>query len=141
MMDNTIAISYISKMGGPTLSVLSSLALDLWQWCPERSITVEAHRCPGRYNIVADFESRARPDTSDWQLDPSIFQGINNYWGLFTTFCKQTDITTAQVCELEARSRGRAVDAFTLDWSQLRGYAFPPFSIILAYGWRAGNLN
>ena len=36
-------------------------------------------------NIVADFESRARPDTSDWQLDPSIFQGINNKWGPFTT--------------------------------------------------------
>ena len=31
MMDNTTAISYINKMGGPTSLVLSSLAFDLWQ--------------------------------------------------------------------------------------------------------------
>lgn len=37
------------------------------------------------------------------------------------SFCKQTDNTTTQVCEL---------DTFTLDWSQLKGYAFPPFALI-----------
>ena len=63
MMDNTTAISYTNKMGGPTSMVLSSLAFDLWQWCLARSITAEAHNLPGRLNVVADFESRARPDT------------------------------------------------------------------------------
>ena len=85
MMDNTTATSYMNKMGEPTSLVLSSLAFDHWQWCLERSITVEAHHLPGQLNIVADFEFRARSDTSDWQLDPSIFQGINNKCGPFAT--------------------------------------------------------
>ena len=132
MMDNTTAISYINKMGGPTSLVLSSLAFDLWQWCLERSITVEAHHLPGRLNIVADFESRAHPDTSDWQLDPSIFQGINNKWGPFTIdlFASRLTAQLPRFVSWKPDPEAEAVDAFTLDWSQLRGYAFPPFALI-----------
>ena len=76
LVDNTSAISYINKMGGSTSLVLSSLALDLWQWCLERSITVMAQPLPGCLNVTADYESRANPDSSDWQLDPSVFQQL-----------------------------------------------------------------
>ena len=119
-------------MGGPTSLVLSSLAFDLWQWCLEQSITVEAHHLPGRLNIVADFESRARPDTSDWQLDPSIFQGINNKWGPFTIdlFASRLTAQLPRFVSWKPDPEAEAVDAFTLDWSQLRGYAFPPFALI-----------
>ena len=107
VMDNTAAVSYINKMGGATSLVLSSLAFDLWQWCRERSITVEAHHFPGRLNIVADFESRAYPDSSDWQLEKSIFQGINQMGSIHNrSFFEQTDNTTTQVCELETRGKG-----------------------------------
>ena len=77
LMDNTSAISYINKMGGSTSLVLSSLAFDLWQWCLERSITVTAQHLPvpGCLNVTADYESRANPDSSDWQL---VHQGFNN---------------------------------------------------------------
>ena len=127
MMDNTTAISYINKMGGPTSLVLSSLAFDLWLCCLERSITVEAHHLPGRLNIVADFESRGHPDTSDWQLDPSIFQRINNKWGPFTIhlFCKQTDSTATQACELETRSRGRGSGCLYSGLKPAQGICIP----------------
>ena len=46
------------------------------------------------------------------------------------SFCKQTDSAVAKICELETRSRGRDSGCFTLDWNQLRGYAFPPFALI-----------
>ncbi|XP_022784519.1 uncharacterized protein LOC111325067 [Stylophora pistillata] len=88
------AISYIKKMGGSTPLILSSLALDLRQWCLNRTITVEAHHLPGRLNFVTDFESRAHPDSSDWKLEPSIFQGINNKWGPFTMGIFASRLTT-----------------------------------------------
>ena len=132
MMNNTTAISYINKMGGPTSLVLSSLAFDLWQWCLERSIAVEAHHLPGRLNIIADFESRAHPDSSDWKLDPSIFQGINNKWGPFTIDLFASRLTTQlpRFVSWKPDPEAEAVDAFTLDWSQLKGCAFPPFVLI-----------
>ncbi len=76
LMDNTSAISHINKMGDSISLVLSSLTFDRWQWRLEHSITIEAHHLPGRLNVAADFESRAGPDTSDWQLDPTVFQRI-----------------------------------------------------------------
>ena len=71
MMDNTTAISYINKIGEPTSLVLSSLACNRWKWGLERSITVEAHHLWGRLNNVANFQSQAPLDTSNWQLDPA----------------------------------------------------------------------
>ena len=96
----------------------------------EWSITVEAHHLPGRLNIVADFESQAHPDTSDWQLDPSIFQVIK--WGPFTIdlFASRLTAQLPRFVSWKPDPEAEAVDAFTLDWSQLRGYAFPPFALI-----------
>ncbi|PFX32192.1 hypothetical protein AWC38_SpisGene3019 [Stylophora pistillata] len=132
MMDNTTAISYINKMGGPTSLILSSLAFDLWQWCLNRSIRVEAHRLPGRLKFVADFESRAHPDSSDWKLEPSIFQGINNKWDPFTIDLFESRLTTklSRFMSRKPDPEAEAMDAFTLDWSQLKDYAFPPFALI-----------
>ena len=98
--------------------------------CLQQSITVEAHHLPGRLNIVADFESRAHPDTSDWQLDPSIFQGINNKWGPFLIDLFASRLTAQLPRFVSWKPDPEAEDAFTLDWSQLRGYAFPPFALI-----------
>lgn len=132
LMDNTSAISYINKMGGSTSLVLSSLAFDLWQWCLERSITVEAHHLPGRLNTVADYESRAGPDSSDWQLDPVVFQKINSKWGPFAVDLFATRLTAQlpRFVSWKPDPVAEAVDAFTLDWSQLAGHDFPPFALI-----------
>jgi hypothetical protein len=129
-MDNTSAISYINKMGGSTSLVLSSLAFDLWQWCLERSITVEANHLPGRLNTVADYESRAGPDSSDWQLDPVVFQKIGSKWGPFAVDLFATRLTAQLLRFVSWKPDPVAEDAFTLDWSQLAGYVFPPFALI-----------
>ena len=125
---------YIKQNGWPTSLVLSSLTFDLWQWCLEWSITVKAHHLPGRLHIVADFESWAHPDTSDWQLDPSIFQGINNKRGPFTIdlFASRLTALLHRFVSWKPDPEAEAEDAFTLDWSQLREYAFPPFALT---GW------
>ena len=77
-MDNQTAIAYVNKMGGPTLSPLCILALQIWEWCMKRNITLHAEYLPGRDNIEADWESRHQRDSSDWQLLPLVFRTLDN---------------------------------------------------------------
>lgn len=68
---------------------------------------------------------------SNWQLYLSIFQRLNNKWGPFTTdlFASRLTAQLARFVSWKPDPEAEAVDAFTLDWSQLRGYAFPPFTL------------
>ena len=84
MMDSQVAISYINKMEGTYSQKLSNLALELWSWCVQRSITVHAEHVPGQLNVIADYESRHFNDFSDWKLDPSLFRALDQTFGPFT---------------------------------------------------------
>jgi hypothetical protein len=81
LMDNTAAVAYINKMGGTHSQVLSNLALDLWEWCIHNNVEVSAQHLPGHLNIRADRESRLLPDSSDWKLNPVMFQSLVIKWG------------------------------------------------------------
>lgn len=64
---------------------------------------VEAHHLPGRLNIVADFESqRLAAGSVHLSGDQQQVGPLHN-----KSFCKQIDSTASQICELEARFRGR----------------------------------
>ena len=132
LMDNTTAISYINKMEGLS-PVLASLVYEIWQWCLQRKIYLSAQHIPGILNYAADQESRVYRDSSDWKLDPTVFACLNSLWGplemdLFATrLTNQLPRFVSWRPDLEAE----ATDAFSQDWSQIRGYAFPPaFSLV-----------
>ena len=76
-IDNTTAVSYINRNGGTRSRSLSRVAEAIAFWCEERSIPIEAFFIPGKLNTVADAESRAREDASDWQLCPVVFDRIS----------------------------------------------------------------
>jgi len=61
-MDNRTAVFYVNRMGFP---VLNSLAIQLWQWCLERNLSITAEYLPGVDNCVADKESRAIQSTAE----------------------------------------------------------------------------
>ena len=80
-MDNTSAIAYVNKMGGAKQGVLAKHARSLWEWCLARKITLRAEHIPGRLNVIADVESRAKPDAAGWKLDAftvDLFANRNN---------------------------------------------------------------
>ena len=54
---------------------------DLWMWCLERNIHIQAQYLPRVLNQVADMESRSMKDRSDWKLDRSVFLKINKRYG------------------------------------------------------------
>jgi len=55
-MDNVTAVSYINQKGGTVSRALCQLAITIWTWCTERSITLQAEHLPGQLNRQADEE-------------------------------------------------------------------------------------
>ena len=51
LMDNMTAAHYINKMGGTKSPILARLAVDLWNWCLDHQIHIEAHYIPGVLNV------------------------------------------------------------------------------------------
>ena len=131
-MDNRTAIAYVNKMGGPTLSPLCTLALQIWEWCLDRDITLHAEYLPGRDNIEADWESRHQKDSSDWQLLPLVFTTLNNRLGPFTIdlFASRTNAQLELYYSWKPDPAARAVDAFSVAWTGEKPYLFPPFNMI-----------
>ena len=61
-IDNTTAVAYINNHGGTVSRELVSLTRDLWMWCLERNIHIQAQHLPGVLNHTADLVSRSMKD-------------------------------------------------------------------------------
>ena len=64
-IDNMTAVAYINNQGGTVSKELVSLTRDLWLWCLERNIHIQAQYLLGIMNDVADRQSRSMKDRSD----------------------------------------------------------------------------
>ena len=72
-MDNRTSIAYINRKGGTHSKKLSDLACQLWSWCLNRGITIQAEHIAGIDNVTADWESRVFLDPPDWKLCRRVF--------------------------------------------------------------------
>jgi hypothetical protein len=131
MLDNFTAVHYIIKSGGTRSPALSAISADIVDWCEKRKPSIEAIHLPGVLNVLADQQSRMRNESSDWKLQESTFQRIRALWepeiDLFaSTWNRQLERFVSWKPQPEAM----AVDAFSLSWTNRRGYAFPPFNMI-----------
>jgi hypothetical protein len=110
----------IHKQDGGTHSpLLSYLSKDLWD-------------IPGVQNVEADRESRVFLDSSDWKLNPSIFNCLYQTWGPLTIDLFASRLITFQLGQFVSwrpDPLATCIDAFTLDWAKFRGYAFPLFAL------------
>ncbi len=67
--------SHIHKQQGGTRSPnLMTLSLELWNWCVNRNIYIQAEHLPGVANYLADRESRTCIDSSDWRICPNLIK-------------------------------------------------------------------
>ena len=131
-IDNMTAVAYINNQGGTVSEQLVHLTRDLWMWCLERNIHIQAQYLPGSLNTVADRESRSMRDRSDWMLDGSIFKRINL---LFSPL--EVDLFTSRLthqCQRYFSWRpdpfAEATDAFLQSWSGMTGFANLPWNLI-----------
>ena len=93
------------------------------------AITVEY--LPRKLNTLADKESRKK-DSSEWKVNPRIFQKL-----CYARGCQEIDLfATRLTTQLKAYFSWRTdhlsqgADAFQQSWKNLKGYAFPPFSLV-----------
>ena len=120
------------KMQGTRSSVLVEIAQELWGYAVRRQITLTAEYLPGKYNHEADWESRQFRDSSNWKLNPSIFQALDQLWGPLEIdlFADRLNAQLMNYVSWFPDPSAQATDAFQIPWSKLNGYSFPPFSMI-----------
>ena len=131
-IDNTTAVAYVNKMGGLHSKNLCHLALQVWDWCLTRNLTISAEHLPGSLNHLADKESRMDSDSSEWALHAQIFRNLMEVRGPCTVdlFASRLSAKLPTYFSWRSDPGAKAVDALTQSWTNIRGYAFPPFCLI-----------
>ena len=131
LLDSSTAVCYVNKSGGTRSLALTDTAKRLASFCESRSLSVEAVHLAGKLNVVADRESRAWLDASDWMLNVEVFGDVNKIWpskvDLFAAFW---NAQLPSFFSWGPQPGAAGVDAFARNWVGLEGYAFPPFSLI-----------
>jgi hypothetical protein len=132
LVDNSSAIAYLNQKGGIHFKVLSDLAIQIWEWCLTRGITIHAEHIPGVCNTVADAESRGSIEPSDWKLDDKVFCKLQDVWGPFGVdlFAARHNRQLPRYFSFRPDPEAEAVDALSQCWVNMRPYAFPPFILI-----------
>ena len=82
--------------------------------------------------MLADERSQIFDDKTEWKLNASVFQSIVREFGkpAIDLFASRLNFQLKPYISWKPDPEACHVDAFTLDWSNLVFYAFPPFSII-----------
>ena len=135
MTDNSTAVSVINHMGTSHSHSCNSMAKKIWEWCIERNIWLSVAHIPGKDNFVADFESRRNQKEAEWMLSKASLQDALNELGFMPEidlFASRINTQFKKYVSYKPDPSALAIDAFTLDWSKLMFYAFPPFSVIPA---------
>jgi hypothetical protein len=130
-LDNSTAVCYINKGGGTRSSDLTKIAKRLTEFCEHRNLTIEAINLPGVMNIEADRESRSECDSSDWLLNRLVFNSLSNIWPVnIDLFSSYWNAQVPSFVSWRPQPEATAVNAFSLNWFDYVGYAFPPFALV-----------
>lgn len=133
LSDNTTTVACINKMGTTHSESCNRLACEIWDWAISHESWLTSSYIPGKQNTEADKQSRKSASCTEWKLKSSIFQTIIEKF----KFVPDIDLFASRInCQLDRfvsytpDPNAFAVNAFTLDWSNLAIYAFPPFSCV-----------
>ena len=109
---------------------MDSLAHDIWDWAIQKNNWLSATHIPGTLNEEADKESRKAEIRTEWMLDRDTFRFATSQLGFtpeIDLFATRINHQVSQYVSYRPDPGCMAVNAFTLDWSGLKFYAFPPF--------------
>ena len=110
---------------------LSRLAVQVWDWCVEWNITIQAEPLPGKQNVRADWESHHVMDSSNWWLHREILK-LQESFGPFTVdlFASQMNAQRPVYWSWKPDPAALTVDALSISWKKHYPYMFPPFVLI-----------
>ena len=132
-VDNTTAVHMIYKMGSSHSAKCNDLVKEMWEWCIGRQIWISATYIPGSLNFVADFESRHTAKASEWKINKTDLDSALQQLEVIPEvdlFASCINHQFSKYVSYRPDPQAWAVDAFSITWSDLNFYAFPPFSVI-----------
>ena len=130
-VDNTTALSYINNMGGK-ITTLNDLTRKIWMWCRERKIWINAVYTASTDNFEADKESRSKHENTEWMLNSELFDKLCTVMGKpdIDLFASRTNKQLDRYISWRPDPFAVAVDAFSVNWTNMNAYIFPPFCMI-----------
>ena len=129
--DNSTVVAYINKQGGTTTR-LCDQALELWELCVSRGITIRASHLAGVSNVRADRLSRVLHDEHSYELSVEAFDTISGCLSFpleVDCFASRLDYKISTYYSRYSDPFSSGVDAFSFAWSD-KVYLFPPVPII-----------
>ena len=91
---------------------------------------VSATYIPGKTNVIADRMSR---DQTEWMLNPVVFLQILKklqFFPIVDIFASRLNHQLDKYISWLPNPGSLSVDAFSISWSTINFYAYPPFSMI-----------
>jgi hypothetical protein len=137
-VDNTVAMSYINKMGGRKFA-LTALLWPLFAEAARRRNTVTSRHLKGVLNVTADWASREFAQLLEAQLARWIWQTVMSTLSSTppSVDCFATEENRQTRCFVSRRcllgTAPLTVDALNTNWERLPAgvlYAFPPLMLV-----------
>ena len=133
LVDNTTAVALINNMGSSHALACNKLVRDIWEWCIPRGIWISAAHIPGKLNCQADFESRNFHTDMEWMLNPKCLSDSLEQLHFkpdIDLFASRLNHQFPRYCAFKPDPGAMCIDAFSIPWTGLNFYAFPPFSVV-----------
>ena len=131
--DNTTALSYIRNQGGTHSQALSLQAETLLKWSHSQDMIIITEFIPGKLNVLADQLSRkGQILPTEWTIAHQALIPLWQAWGkpmidLFATqYSARLPVYVSPMRDPQAYAR----NAFSIPWTDLSAYAFPPTALI-----------
>jgi hypothetical protein len=135
LVDNTTAVAYIREQGGSHSLECNAMVRNIWMWAYERNIWLSVSHIPGKLNQSADFESRHFKQDNEWMLDQKLFKTAIEklkFTPEIDLFASRNNCQLSKYVSWRPEPESYAVDAFSISWTGMNLYCFPPFSVIPA---------
>ena len=131
--DNSTTVASFNKQGGTKSWELTTMAWELWTLLDSLNCRAKARHIPGRLNVVADMLSRDHQAVNtEWTMNPIILNKIWEAWGkpqvdLFANYLNhRLPLYVSPFPDPKAWK----INALLIQWTGVKMYAFPPWSIL-----------
>ena len=131
--DNTTAVGVINKQGSSKSEICDQICQLIWEWCRINEIWITCTYIPGSINTEADTESRRDYRDSNWMLNRKIFQNVCkrlNYEPTIDCFANRLNSQLPKYISYKPDPNAYLINAFSHNWAPIKGYLFPPFSLV-----------
>ena len=131
-IDNTTIVAAIRHMGTSHSDIINKYTKDVWEWCIERDIwLIPTYVCS--WDNFADLPSRRTYLDGEWMFNIDIFNKAMldlNFKPDVDLFASRLNKQLNRFVSFKPDPEAIDIDAFSISWTNLKFYAFPPFSCI-----------